>query len=185
MASDTSTQRFDPATTTRPIPALLKYYAIISCFSFVFFPVVFLPLLFKYNSLRYKFDDEGVSMSWGILFKREVYLTYRRVQDIHVTHGIIQRQFGLATVSVQTASGSMGAQMSIEGIGDPEGLRDYLYSRMRGSRETQTTVRSPQDNPASPNGGSPAPPDEALVLLKDILEEVRGLRRSREEANHD
>lgn len=173
-ASDTSTTpRFDPATTTRPIPALLKYYAIVSCFGFVFYPFVLLPLYCKYRSLRYKFDEEGVSMSWGILFKREVYLTYRRVQDIHVSRGIIQRQFGLATVSVQTASGSIGAQMSIEGVGDPEGLRDYLYSRMRGSRD---------DEPARTDavGETVADPgDEALVLLKQIHEQVRALRKDR------
>ena len=173
MASDASTQRFDPATTTRPIRALLIYYAIVSCFGVVFFPVIFLPLFCKYQSLRYKFDEEGVSMSWGILFKREVYLTYRRVQDIHVSRGIIQRQLGLATVSVQTASGSIGAQMSIEGVGDPEGLRDYLYSRMRGSRD---------DKPAQTDAGvepAPDPGDEALVLLRQIHEQVRALRKER------
>lgn len=173
MVSDTSTPRFDPATTTRPVPALLKYYAIISCFSVVFFPFVFLPLYCKYHSLRYKFDDEGVSMSWGILFKREVYLTYRRVQDIHVSRGIIQRHFELATVSVQTASGSIGAQMSIEGVGDPEGLRDYLYGRMRGSRD---------DKPAHTEATAEMVPDsgdEALVLLRQIHEQVRALRKDR------
>ena len=173
MASDASTPRFDPATTTRPVPALLKYYAIVSCFGVVFFPIIFLPLFCKYRSLRYKFDDEGVSMSWGILFKREVYLTYRRVQDIHVSRGIIQRQLGLATVSVQTASGSIGAQMSIEGVGDPEGLRDYLYSRMRGSRD---------DKPAQTDAAGETvadPGDEALVLLRQIHEQVRALRQQR------
>lgn len=170
MASGTPTERFDPATTTRPISALLKYYAIVSCFGVVFFPFVFLPLFCKYRSLRYKFDEEGVSMSWGILFKREVYLTYRRVQDIHVSRGIIQRQFGLATVSVQTASGSIGAQMSIEGVGDPEGLRDYLYSRMRGSRDEAPT----QTQETKTDTG-----DEALVLLRQIHGQVRALRRER------
>ncbi len=186
MASGTAPRRFDPATTTRPIPALLTYYAIVSCFGLVFFPFVFLPLFCKYRSLRYKFDDEGISMSWGILFKREVYLTYRRVQDIHVSRGIIQRQFGLATVSVQTASGSIGAQMSIEGIGDPEGLRDYLYSKMRGGvRDAGMDEPSQAQAPAAGNGEA-ANGDEALVLLRQILEEVKTLRqdRSTEEADN-
>ncbi|MEZ6189745.1 MAG: PH domain-containing protein [Phycisphaerales bacterium] len=167
MASVTETHRFDPATTTRPVPALLKYYAIVSCFGVVFFPVIFLPLFCKYQSLRYKFDDEGVSMSWGILFKREVYLTYRRVQDIHVSRGIIQRHLGLATVSVQTASGSIGAQMSIEGVGDPEGLRDYLYSRMRGSRDDKSAQTSAKRR------NRRGPRRRAFVLLRQIHEQVR------------
>jgi putative membrane protein len=156
----------------------MTYYLIVSMFTLVAFPFVVLPLLFKYYSLRYRFDDEGVSMSWGVLFKREIFLTYRRIQDIHVSRGIIQRQFGLATVAVQTASGSSGAQMSIEGIGDPEGLRDYLYSKMRGTRHEA----GPGETPAAVNtavAGNAVSGDEALVLLQEILVQVKALRSDR------
>ena len=39
---------------------------------------------FRYHTMRYRFDAEGVSMSWGILFRREVLLNYSRIQDIHL-----------------------------------------------------------------------------------------------------
>ncbi len=174
MTPNTRSDHFDPSTVTRPIPALLTYYTTVSLLTFVLFPIVFLPMYFKYHSLRYRFDEEGVSMSWGVLFKREVYLTFRRIQDIHVSRGIIQRQFGLATVSVQTASGSAGAEMSIEGIGDPEGLRDYLYSRMRGNRDE--VASEPADRDVDTSGGEG---DEALVLLREILDQVKSLRSER------
>src|SRR5262245_65281707 len=89
---------FDPRIITRPDRALLGYYLFISVLSNVLSPIVILPLFFKYETLRYRFDDEGVSMSWGILFRREIYLTYRRIQDIHLTRNILQRWMGLATV---------------------------------------------------------------------------------------
>jgi uncharacterized protein len=170
---------FDPATTTRPIPALLTYYTICSLLTVVFFPIVILPMYFKYRSLRYQFDAEGVSMSWGVLFKREVYLTFRRIQDIHVSRGIIQRQFGLATVSVQTASGSAGAEMSIDGIGDPEGLRDYLYARMRGSRDDTADSELAGGEALEVGDIQPIDGDEALELLRQILEQVKSLRSQR------
>src|SRR5262245_5340948 len=125
---------FDARTITRPDPSLLNYYIVMSVLSTVAFPFVFLPLYFKYHTLRYRFDDEGVSMAWGILFRREVYLTYRRIQDIHVSRNIIQRWMGLATVAVQTASGSSGPQMSIEGVLEVDALRDFLYHKMRGAK---------------------------------------------------
>ena len=53
-------------------------------------------------------------MSWGILFRKQIYLTYRRIQDIHVTRNIFHRWFGLAAVAVQTASGTSGAEMTID-----------------------------------------------------------------------
>jgi putative membrane protein len=165
---------FDPASTTRPDPALYRYYLVVAALSLVGFPFVFLPLHFKYVTLRYRFDDKGIGMSWGFLFKREIYLTYRRIQDIHVTRNIIHRWLGLSDVAVQTASGSSGAEMVIQGIRDPEGLRDFLYSRMRGARED-----AGGDGAAPGPPGGPAPADEALALLREIRDALvrRGVPR--------
>ncbi len=87
---------FDPASITRPEPALMTYYAITAAMTVVGFPFVVLPMYFKYHTLRYRFDDKGIAMTYGILFRREVYLTYRRIQDIHVTRNLLQRWMGLA-----------------------------------------------------------------------------------------
>jgi uncharacterized protein len=170
----TTVPPFDPATATRPAPVLMRYYTIVSLFSLVAFPVVFLVHLFKYETLRYRFEDEGVFMAWGVLFRREINLTYRRIQDIHLTRNIIQRWMGLATVSVQTASGSSTPEMSIEGILDYEGLRDFLYARMRGAKgegHADAAVTAPA-------GAAPAaaPHDEALDLLLAIRDDLAATR---------
>src|SRR5687768_12184333 len=99
------TRAFDPRLITRPDPALWNYYLITAALTVFGFPFVILPMYFKYRTLKYRFDDEGVSMSWGLLFQKQVYLTYRRIQDIHVSRNFIQRWMGLATVAVQTAAG--------------------------------------------------------------------------------
>ena len=57
---------FDPTTTTRPTRHFSKYCLLLSLLSLVAFPVVFLPLYFKYIS-SVRFDDKGLSMCWGIL----------------------------------------------------------------------------------------------------------------------
>ena len=166
---------FDRASVTRPDPALLKYYVIVAALTLAGFPFVILPLLFKYSTLRYRFDDKGVSMSWGILFHREIYLTYRRIQDIHVTRNLLHRWLGLAAVAVQTASGRSGAEMTIEGIRNPEALRDFLYAQMRGARDEGEEATGS----ASPTA---APADEALDLLRGIRDDLRQLRLAREQA---
>ena len=129
MPETQSDAAFDATKITRPAPVLLTYYILVAV------PTLFfaLPLLwFRYLTLQYKFDSEGVSMQWGLLFRKEILLTYRRIQDIHLTRNIVQRWFGLATVGIQTASASSGPEMSIEGILEAEPLRDFLYQRMRG-----------------------------------------------------
>lgn len=126
---------FDPSTIERPHPSLMRYYVFASLLSGPAFPLVLMGLYFRYITLRYKFDADGVSMSYGVFFKREVNLTYRRLQDIHLTHNLLQRWMGLATISLQTASGNAGAEMTIEGVLEAEALRDFLYARMRGAKD--------------------------------------------------
>jgi putative membrane protein len=163
----TAEHAFDPRTITRPEPALLKYYFITSLFALIAFPIAFLPRLFKYETLRYSFDDEGVSMTWGFVFRKEIYLTYRRIQDIHVTRNLIQRWLGLADVAVQTASGGGEVEMVIEGVREPDRLRDFLYSNMRGARG-----RESGDRPVAEETGA-ADDDDVTQLLREIRDSLR------------
>ena len=160
----------DPRSITRPESALLKYYFITSLFALVFFPIVFLPRFFRYETLRYSFDDEGVAMTWGFVFRKEIYLTYRRIQDIHVTRNLIQRWLGLADVAVQTASGGSDVEMVIEGVREPDLLRDFLYQNMRGARG----VEAPAARVAHPSAD-----DEVTRLLREIRDSVRAVSAGR------
>ena len=130
-------------------------------------------LFFRYYTLRYRFDAEGIHMRVGILFRREVNLTYARIQDIHLRSGFIQRWLGLANLEVQTASGSATAELVIEGFKEYEVIRDFLYTRMRGYQKQQTSSANPVATTASPGlGGS----DEMVSLLLGIRDELRRTR---------
>jgi putative membrane protein len=154
---------FNPGELERPDSSLLKYYALISLLTGPGVVAMFPPLFFKYETLRYTFEDDGMSMSWGILFRHEIHLTYRRIQDIHLSRNLIQRWLGLATLSIQTASGSASPEMNIEGILKAEQLRDYLYSKMRGARTLA----------ADDTHGEQHPQDDALTLLREIRDLLR------------
>ena len=159
----------DPRAITRPHDSLLTYYLLVAIASVPAFPFVFVPLYIRFKTLRYRFDEDGVAMSWGLLFHKEVYLTYRRIQDIHVTRNLIERWMGLAKVPIQTASGTSGATMNIVGIRHPEPLRDYLYERMRGAR-----------GDGERGGAVQTDGDEALALLAQIRDALKALGRRRE-----
>ncbi len=175
---------FDPRAVTRPDPSLMKYYVICALLTGPGCVIVIWPLFFKYHTLRYRFDDEGVAASWGILWRHEVYLTYRRIQDIHVSRGVIQRWLGLANIAVQTASGSATPELTIEGIPQYDALRDFLYQKMRGAKG-QTPARSadaaaPVAQPGVPSGSAAADghgaSEEALTLLRQVRDELAVLR---------
>jgi len=158
----------------RPHPNLLKYYALGSLMLGPFFPFALLPLYFKYHTLRYRFDEQGVSMRWGLLFRREISLNYSRIQDIHLASNIFERWLGLGRVQVQTASGASAAEMTIEGLREYEAVRDYLYSRMRGAR------RLGRLQPSSPPRASTSG-DAVAVALREVAAELAAVRRALEE----
>ncbi|HKE85406.1 MAG TPA: PH domain-containing protein [Vicinamibacterales bacterium] len=164
-------QNFDARAITHPHERLLTYYFIVALLSLVAFPVTMTVLYIKYRTMRFRFDDEGVWKRQGLLWRREVNVAYRRIQDIHLTSGIIQRWLGLATVSIQTAAGSSTAEVTIEGVLEADALRDYLYTKMRGVRES-TPVAAHATESGLPAG---ATDDEALALLVDIRDSLRRL----------
>lgn len=170
---------FDPKACQRPVRSLLTYYTIVSLAALPAFPIVFLVNFFKFETLKYEFEDEGIRMSWGILFRREINLAYRRIQDIHLTRNIIQRWMGLATVMVQTASGGSGPEMQIEGILQYESLRDFLYMKMRGAKGEHAAPEAPHGEHAPPSAAHPAVAADALALLREIRDDLHSLAASR------
>ncbi len=159
----------------RPHQKLLTLYVLRCLLTGPAFPFVFLPNYFKYHTLRYRFDDQGVTMSWGLLWRREIFLTYARIQDIHLSRGLFERWLGLGTIHIQTAAGSASAEMAVVGLTEYEILRDFLYSKMRGARFGEK-AEEPDRRPAEGDGAVPDPVGETLVLLTDIRDEIRALR---------
>jgi putative membrane protein len=165
---------FDPSAITRPHERLMTYYLVVALLTFVAFPVTFVALYIKFRTLRYRFDDEGVWRRQGLLWRREVNVAYRRIQDIHLTNGIIQRWLGLATVSIQTAAGAATPVITIEGVLEAEALRDFLYTKMRGVRDG-THGALPTAHGHDGAAVSDATADEALTLLAEVRDSLRRL----------
>jgi uncharacterized protein len=167
---------FDVRKITRPAPVLMTHYFITSfLMSGPLFFIPLIPLYFKYHTLRYTFDDSGISMSWGILFRREIYLTYRRIQDIHLSRELIQRWLGLATVAIQTAAGSARPEMSIEGILEADKLRDHLYTKMRGGAHKPEDVQQKAIAAGALTEHTEADEDQVLAILVDIRDHLQKL----------
>ncbi|QSQ11438.1 PH domain-containing protein [Myxococcus landrumensis] len=156
-------------TVLQPHRHLLISYLLTALLTGPAFPLFALVRYFKFHTLRYALDEEGITMRWGILFRREVSLTYARIQDIHLSSNVVERWLGLACIQIQTASGNAQAEISIEGLQDFEAMRDLLYSKMRGTRERP----APAGRSAALASGEP----EALTAaLREVAAEVRALR---------
>src|SRR4030095_1246600 len=147
----------------RPSPKLLRYYLLKCLLAGPAFPIAIIPHYFKYHTLRYHFDSEGLSMRWGILFRREIILNYSRIQDIHLSSNLIERWLGLAKIEIQTAAGSASAEMTLEGILEFEASRAFLYTQMRATKDSH---------------GVPNPANSAAMVANSVAEDelVKTLR---------
>lgn len=149
----------------RPRESLMTYYVLKAILANVAFPFVFPYLYFRYHTMRYRFDTDGIHMKWGIIFRREVLLNYSRIQDIHLRSNLIERWLGLARIEIQTASGDASSNMTLEGMEDPEDMRDFLYSRMRGTRNETHEEKA----------GAADPLAAVLLEIAGELREIRAL----------
>lgn len=163
--------------TLAPDGSLMTYFALSSLLAGPFFLFPLIPLYFRYRTLRYEIDEEGVTARWGILFRREISLTYTRIQDIHLTSNVVERWLGLAKIQVQTASGSSSAEMTIQGVPEYGALRDFLYSRMRGAQD-----HAPASPAIAASGAAVAWTSdgaaELAATLRDVAREMRALREA-------
>ncbi len=158
----------------RPHKVLWKYYIIRAILTGPGLIAALPYLYFRYHTLRYRFDGEGIHMKVGILFRREINLTYSRIQDIHLRSGFLQRWLGLADVQIQTASGSSGPELIIEGFKEYEFIRDFLYTRMRGYQRHLASTSSA--DLASISTQTASTDNEVVSLLLGIRDEIRKTR---------
>ena len=155
----------------RPARELMTYYFLGSLLLGPFFFVLLIPLYFRYHTMHYDFDAEGISMRWGILFRREITLTYARIQDIHLTSNLIERWLGLARIQIQTASASASAEMTIEGLHEYAMVRDFLYTKMRGVKHGAPA--SAGQEPAKAGA-----PSDLVSALHEVAAELRAVREA-------
>jgi len=161
---------------TRPDRALFPYYMLSALVFPPAFPFLAPYLYFRYHTMRYQFTDDGISMSWGILFRREVIVNYARIQDIHLRSNVVERWLGLARILVQTASGNASAEMTIEGLKEFEALRDFLYSRMRGVKDPVHPAAPAATARAAAAG--PGGEGELVAALRETAAELRAVREA-------
>lgn len=160
-------------TPIKPDETLLQYYFTYSLLWLILFPIVFLAKYIRYRTLRYVFTDKEITMSWGGIQKQSISVSYERVQDIQLSSGPLERQFSLAKVLLQTASGDADAEISLEGFLNPADVRDQLYEKIQHSKNPNQTT--PPALPGARSETTTSSPEMAEAL-QQIAGELKAIR---------
>ncbi len=84
-----------------------------------------------WRNMSYVFDEREFSFYSGIITKRRVHVPYARVQSVNHRESIIQRLFGVCTVSIDSAGGSSNKAVRVPylTLETAERLRVELFMR--------------------------------------------------------
>jgi putative membrane protein len=61
--------------------------------------------LFRYLTLRYRFDDHELVIRSGVLFRSERHVPYARIQNLDGVQNVLHRMLGMVEVRVETGGG--------------------------------------------------------------------------------
>jgi membrane protein YdbS with pleckstrin-like domain len=145
--------------------------------------LAYVAIHLRYDTTWYVVSDRSLRIRRGIWIIHETTITFENVQNVGVRQGPLQRWFGIANLTVQTAGGggkteqggdqafSAGAHQGlIEGISDATRIRDLLLARMRRSRSAGLG-----DEVAHPHRPRTSWTPAHLEALRDIRDAARQL----------
>lgn len=124
-----------------------------------------------YRSLSYEIQDDEVIVRVGIITKSVKHVPYRTVTNIKINRGILDRYlFAIGTLNIQTAgmSGNTGAEESLVGLKDVQGIYGTVAGKLRAFRGAMSPTAADIDM-----SGHAAPADSQLG---ELLGEVKAIR---------
>jgi putative membrane protein len=109
----------------------------------VFAVLAILPALFRYLTVRYAIVDGAFVLRSGLVFRQVRTIPLARIQNINLKRNVLQRLLKVATLQIETASGSgVEAELSVVGDAEAERLAEALQgvSRLRNGAERDRTL---------------------------------------------
>ena len=91
----------------------------------------------SYTRWFYEFNDDGLKLERGVIWKKYSNIPYERIQNVDVQRGIIARILGFSTIMIQTAGYSGNGRFPVEGyipaveMGEAEKIREFVMKKIK------------------------------------------------------
>jgi uncharacterized membrane protein YdbT with pleckstrin-like domain len=134
----------------------------------------YIAIHLRYDTMWYVMTDRTLRTRRGIWEILEHTITFENVQNVFVVRGPIQQLFGFATIEVETAGATTGEGQNVhavgnkvimQGIDNPEEIRELIMDRVRQSR---TAGLGDEAKPIPSEGWT----TQHRRLLRDIRDEL-------------
>jgi uncharacterized membrane protein YdbT with pleckstrin-like domain len=130
------------------------------------------------RAAQYRLTDEEVEYRGGVFFKQETTVPYDRITNVGTSQGPVERLLGAGSVAVHTAGfgGQMGAELTIGGVSDFEGIKAAVLDEVRTRRPAATESDASSPNRGVTGAGEFESDGEVLGELRRIRELLEGGR---------
>jgi uncharacterized membrane protein YdbT with pleckstrin-like domain len=128
--------------------------------------VIIASAYMTYKNKNYVVTTDALYKKTGVLSRNVKRIEFDKVQDTSYSQSFLGTQFGFGVVEVSTAGGG-NVELRFEDVSEPQSLQSLINKRLR-KRESRDSAT---------NGKA--------VVLDEILDELRALRRFMENTEHD
>ena len=126
-----------------------------------------------YKSLEYTITDDSVISKRGVFWKRHVTVPYKKITNVDLTQGPLQRRYKIGTLNIQTAGagGAQGArpELRIVGVNNYDKVKDEIVERLKEIKIQKNVEREDKENLESKDNVS-----------IQILNELKAIRKALE-----
>ena len=84
--------------------SMLVIYILLGLF-IVFTPVIWFAIKYYYHFFRYELEKDCLKIEKGIIWKKYIAIPYKKIQNIDISRGPLDRLFKLSNLHIQTAAG--------------------------------------------------------------------------------
>jgi membrane protein YdbS with pleckstrin-like domain len=128
------------------VGSILVGFVLLILFAILWIIMVEVFTQMAYNRWFYEFDNNGMKIEKGIIWKKYSNIPYERIQNVDIRRGVIARMLGFSSIEIQTAGyggfygGRGGHRGHSEGylpgveIKKAEQIRDFLMKKISGKK---------------------------------------------------
>ncbi len=150
---------------------------IILAFMIITFSLIFFYIPAYYNNLEYFIDKDSVKQNKGVFWKKRITVPYRKITNIDISQGPLQRKRGLFNISIQTAGagGAQGAapELKMEGIKNAEEIKNIIMENILSDGAGKDKSLSEQPVEITPNNEIVTELKNIRLLIEDLTSIIR------------
>ncbi|MBC1435727.1 PH domain-containing protein [Paenilisteria rocourtiae] len=89
------------------------------------------PALIKYFTYRYRMDDKGIRVKYGLFFKKNIFIPYERIQTVQQKQWFFYMPFHVVQILIETAGGGKAeADLSAVPVSVAQELKDLRAGKV-------------------------------------------------------